>query len=202
MLRFRGDSQNDLIRPFSVRVEPDPSLGCRSGPVCVQNKIGPKETRRRQHMDGSARRRRSAWQILVGSLFCGTFCAEDAARAQTSAPGKGQSQARSQARKAGGTVQSDTDRRGAGALGGQVQDPVRGQIQPRNEPSAAYRESLRRTVEKRRQRRARRGQQPEQGSAPGAIGAIVPWPMPPALIIRQTPDVHGEVGSFLGGLRR
>ena len=153
-------------------------------------------------MDGSARRRRSAWQVLVGLLFCGTFCAEDAARAQTSAPGKGQSQARSQDRNGGVTVRSDTDRRGAGAPGGRVQDPGRAQIQARNEPSAAYRESLRRTVEKRRQRRARRGQQQEQGTAPTPIGAIVPWPMPPALIIRQTPDVHGEASAFLGGLRR
>ena len=72
------------------------------------------------------------------------------------------------------------------------------QNQPRNEPSAAYRESIRRTVEKRRQRRARRGQQP--GTAP--VGAIVPWPMSPALIIRQTPAVHGEVSAYLGGLRR
>ena len=34
------------------------------------------------------------------------------------------------------------------------------------------------------------------------IGAIVPWPMPPALIIRQTPEVHGEVNSLLGQLRK
>jgi len=99
-------------------------------------------------------------------------------------------------------VQSDTERRGASTPGGRVQEPDRAQIQPRNEPSAAYRESLRLTVEKRRQRRARRGQQQAQGTAPGSIGAIVPWPMPPALIIRQTPDVHGEVSAFLSGLRR
>jgi len=153
-------------------------------------------------MDGSARRRRSAWQVLAGLLFCGTFCAEDAARAQTSASGKSQSQERSQARNGEATGQSGTDRAGAGAPGGRVQGPGRAQTQPQNEPSAAYRESLRRTVEKRRQRRARRGQQQEQGTAPGAIGAIVPWPMPPALIIRQTPDAHGEVGAFIGGLRR
>ena len=35
-----------------------------------------------------------------------------------------------------------------------------------------------------------------------AVGAIVPWPMPPALIIRHTREVHGEVGSLLYGLRR
>jgi hypothetical protein len=98
--------------------------------------------------------------------------------------------------------QSGTDRRGAAAPGGRVQDPGRAPTQPRDEPSAAYRESLRRTVERRRQRRARRGQQQEPGAASGAIGAIVPWPMPAALIIRHTPDVHGEVGSFVDGLRR
>jgi len=153
-------------------------------------------------MDGSAQRRRSAWQILVGLLLCGTFCAEDAARAQSSAPGKAQSQARPQDRNGGATMQSDTDRRGAGAQDGRVQDPGRAQIQPRNEPSAAYRESIRRTVEKRRQRRARLGQQQGPGTAPAPIGAIVPWPMPPALIIRQTPDVHDEIGAFLRALRR
>jgi hypothetical protein len=75
---------------------------------------------------------------------------------------------------------------------------VRARIQPQNEPTAAYRESIRRTVEKRRARRARRGQQ-ERGTPPGAI---VPWPMPPALIIRQTPEVHDEIGAFLSALRR
>jgi hypothetical protein len=34
------------------------------------------------------------------------------------------------------------------------------------------------------------------------IGAIVPWPMPPALIIRHTPEVHGEVDSLVGRLRK
>jgi hypothetical protein len=70
---------------------------------------------------------------------------------------------------------------------------------PRREFSAAYRESLRRTVEKRRELRARR----QMGSADyQPIGAIVPWPMPPALIIRHTREVHGEIGSFLDVLRR
>jgi hypothetical protein len=56
-------------------------------------------------------------------------------------------------------------------------------------------------VEKRRQRRARRAQ--AQGSDDmRPVGAIVPWPMPPALIIRQTPQVHDEVGSLLDKLRR
>jgi hypothetical protein len=74
-----------------------------------------------------------------------------------------------------------------------------GQTSPRREFSEAYRESLRRTVEKRRELRARRKTGSEAAAPPGAI---VPWPMPPALIIRHTPDVHGEVGSFLDILRR
>jgi hypothetical protein len=60
--------------------------------------------------------------------------------------------------------------------------------------SAAYRESLRRTVELRRQR--------EQARAERAVGTIVPWPAPPALIIRQTPEVHDEIRGLLRALRR
>ena len=62
------------------------------------------------------------------------------------------------------------------------------------EPSPAYRESLRRTLELRKQRRGTRTAQP--------VGAIVPFPFPPVLIIRQTPEVHGEIGDFLSLLRR
>ena len=72
---------------------------------------------------------------------------------------------------------------------------------PRREPSEAHKEEIRKTVEQRRQRRARRA----QGQGPDdlrPVGAIVPWPMPPALIIRQTPEVHDEVGSLLDVLRR
>ena len=62
-------------------------------------------------------------------------------------------------------------------------------------PSPAYKAELRKTVEQRRQRRAR------QGSSPAA-NSIVPWLMPPTLIIRTTPDVHDEVQSLLWLLRR
>jgi hypothetical protein len=84
----------------------------------------------------------------------------------------------------------------------EVSTPAKEKAQaPRRGPSAEYQESIRKTVEKRRQRRARRAQ--AQGlDDPRPVGAIVPWPMPPALIIRQTPQVHGEVDSLLGGLRR
>jgi hypothetical protein len=60
--------------------------------------------------------------------------------------------------------------------------------------SAAYRASLRRTVELRRQRRMAQTDRP--------VGTIVPWPAPPTLIIRQTPDVHDEIRGLLGVLRR
>jgi hypothetical protein len=60
--------------------------------------------------------------------------------------------------------------------------------------SAAYQASLRRTVELRRQRRMSPSTRP--------VGTIVPWPLPPTLIIRQTSEVHGEIGGLLRGLRR
>ena len=60
--------------------------------------------------------------------------------------------------------------------------------------SAAYRADLRRTAELRRQRRAPRPARP--------VGTIVAWPLPPALIIRQTPEVHDEIRGLLRALRR
>ena len=76
---------------------------------------------------------------------------------------------------------------------------VPGAVQPRVVPSEAYRESIRQTVERRRQRRANRG--PGTGD-PRPIGAIVPWLMPPALIIRHTPQVHDEIENLLELLRK
>jgi hypothetical protein len=83
-----------------------------------------------------------------------------------------------------------------------VEKSGRAQAKPQNEPSGAYRESIRRTVERRRERRARRGQPSDQAAAAAPVGAIVPWPMPPALIIRHTAGVHGEVDALLGLLRK
>ena len=65
---------------------------------------------------------------------------------------------------------------------------------PAREPSPAYRAALKRTAELRKQRRRDR--------AARTPGLIVPYPFPPALIIRQTPDVHDEVGALLDLLRR
>jgi hypothetical protein len=70
----------------------------------------------------------------------------------------------------------------------------------RAEFSPEFRESLRRTNELRRLRRASRGQASADDSR--APGAIVPWPMPPSLIVKQTPQVHDEIGSFLRLLRQ
>jgi hypothetical protein len=57
--------------------------------------------------------------------------------------------------------------------------------------SAEYRAGLRRTAELRRQWRSSR-----------PVGTIAAWPVPPALIIRQTPEVHDEVRGLLRALRR
>jgi hypothetical protein len=62
-------------------------------------------------------------------------------------------------------------------------------------PSPAFKAELRKTLEKRRQRRSRLGISP-------APNSIVPWLMPPTLIIRATPEVHDEVQSLLWLLRR
>jgi hypothetical protein len=62
-------------------------------------------------------------------------------------------------------------------------------------PSPAFKAELRKTLEQRRQRRARQGGSP-------APNTIVPWPMPPTLIIRATPDIHDEVQSLFWILRR
>jgi hypothetical protein len=71
---------------------------------------------------------------------------------------------------------------------------------PARDFSPEFRESLRRTNELRRQRRGTR----EQGAASDgrSPGAVVPWPMPPSLIVKQTPQVHDEISSFLRLLRR
>jgi hypothetical protein len=106
---------------------------------------------------------------------------------------------------AAGQAQAQANRRGASATTAEVPGPPKAQagdaaLAPaRREFSEAYRESLRRTVEKNRQLRARRRSGSE---ATGLPGAIVPWPMPPALIIRQTREVHGEISSFLDVIKR
>lgn len=65
---------------------------------------------------------------------------------------------------------------------------------PRSGWSPEYQAGLKRTLELRRQRR-------RAGVARPAVGRIVPYPMPPSLIIRQTPEVHDEIGGLLRVLR-
>jgi hypothetical protein len=62
------------------------------------------------------------------------------------------------------------------------------------EPSPEYRASLRRTLELRKQRRRAPVARPP--------GVIVPYPLPPSLIIRHRPEVHDEVEALLDLLRR
>ncbi len=143
-------------------------------------------------MDRQASRPTGSSYLLVGSLLSGVLFAVTAgAQAQTSgASGSTNPQS-------GAATPAGAGRRGSNP----AKEPGRnaGQPQPRNEPSQANRESIRRTVEKRRQRRASRGQGMDDSRA---IGAIVPWIMPPVLIIRHTPQVHDEIDSLLGLLRK
>jgi hypothetical protein len=67
-------------------------------------------------------------------------------------------------------------------------------VAPAAEPSPEYRAGLKRTAELRKQRR--------RDATAQSVGVIVPYPFPPALIIRQTPQVHDEVQSLLDVLRR
>jgi len=133
--------------------------------------------------------------LFAGSLLLGMFFAATGdAQAQTPPSGQGRS---TTSQSGAAAAPAGADRRGANPA--PAAGPARGPARPRNEPSEAYRESIRRTLELRRQRRANRGQ--GMGDS-RPIGGIVPWPMPPALIIRHTPQVHGEIDSFLGLLRK
>ncbi len=152
--------------------------------------LGP--ARSRWCMDRPASRPSGPSSLLVGSLLTAVlFAVVAGAQAQTSGA-SGSTNPQSWAATPAGA-----SRRGSNP----AKEPGRnaGQPQPRNEPSQAYRESIRRTVEKRRQRRASRGQGTDD-SRP--VGAIVPWIMPPVLIIRHTPQVHDEIDSLLGFLRK
>jgi hypothetical protein len=142
-------------------------------------------------MDRIPFRLRSVSWVLAGILACAVISSPCQTRAQTQPPAQGGSKAGQKSPKDRPSETGKTERRPADA----------DRAKPAgNEPSAAYQESVRQTVERRRARRARRQQ--NGGSDMGAVGAIVTWPMPPALIIRQTPEVHREVDSLLYGLRR
>jgi hypothetical protein len=146
-------------------------------------------------MDGLVIRPTPARWVLGGLFFCAACCVTRDVRAQAQKPGRGEQSAQAEARKAKASDVPKAKGRGADVPRDDGRKAGRAA-----EPSAAYQESVRQTVERRRQRRARRQQ--NAGDATLAIGGIVPWPMPPALIIRHTPEVHSEVGSLLYGLRR
>ena len=136
---------------------------------------------------------------VLGSMLvlCGVLCATGDACAQTKASGDDGAPTAAQGQKRAAAQAGKSKRQDAKTAPKSGQVP--GGAVRASEPSAAYRESLRLTVERRRQRRARR----QQGAADaGVSGAIVPWPMPPVLIIRHTREVHGEIESLSGGLRR
>jgi len=137
-------------------------------------------------MDRRFRRIPPAWPLWAALLACAMPGTEKAARGQTGAPAK--AAVKPDQKKAGQPPNARAKEKAKAQAGA-----------PRREPSKEYQESIRKTVEQRRRRRARRGQDPD-GVRP--VGAIVPWPMPAALIIRQTPQVHEEVGSLLDQLRR
>ena len=139
-------------------------------------------------MDRSASRSSTSSCLLFSLFLIGMFVAPTtAARAQEAGQG---GSANSQAAEPAGA-----ERRGANPARGAAREAG----QPRKEPSEAYRESIRQTVEKRRQRRANRGQ--GMGDS-RPVGAIVPWSMPPVLIIRHSSEVHVEIESLLGLLRK
>ena len=109
-------------------------------------------------------------------------------------PAEAGSQRRQNAQGQSSQTHRKTDGRGAGA------GAAAGAAGRAAEPSADYQESLRQ--DGRKASPAPRSAATERRRCGGAVGAIVPWPMPPALIIRHTREVHGEVGSLLYGLRR
>jgi hypothetical protein len=131
---------------------------------------------------------RSSFSLACLFVLGTSFAVPVGAQAQTTAQGGSTT-----AQSGGAAAPAGPDRSGAKPA------PAAGAARPRSEPSEAYRESIRRTVEKRRERRANRGQ--GMGDS-RPLGGIVPWPMPPALIIRHTPQVHDEIESFLTLLRK
>jgi hypothetical protein len=166
-------------------------------------------------MDCRLRRIASSRPVLAGWLALTLTAAGATARAQTSPPAPGPGQGGPTSRAEGSRPDAGASKPSASAAkpdggkdqpGAKVEEkkaaaPAARDRAPRREPGEDFQEGIRKTVEKRRQRRARRAQAmgtPEVQPP----GAIAPWPMPPSLIIRQTPQVHDEIGSLLGQLRR
>ncbi len=150
-------------------------------------------------MDRTIRTPRSAAWLFAGFLFWGGHSTHAQSPPSDLNQKAGQTAGKGAQAKTKGRSSPSTSGQATGKEKAKTSDAAPAPPPTRREFSEAYRESLRRTVEKRRELRARRQMVSEASQLPGAIFA---WPMPPALIIRQTPDVHGEIGSFLDVLRR
>ena len=141
-------------------------------------------------MESPARRITPAWPLLAGFLACVVSGARGRpARAQTPAPGQAQPEGSRPAARPGRVRNRRASR--PGRRGRPPQLRRRRRSGPRI-PGASQ--------------RGLQGRDPQDGGTAAAatgstgqgqgpddlrpVGAIVPWPMPPALIIRQTPEVH------------
>jgi hypothetical protein len=160
---------------------------------------------RMKPMNGAVVRNQPAPHLTGALLLCGilgvgaTVSAQTGAGGQSPPPARAQGQDKSNGKSAktvGKEAKADSSAKTASKQTGK--DAAKEQSKVRSEPSAAYQESVRQTVERRRLRRARR--QAQAGDS-AAVGGIVPWLMPPALVIRHTRDVHDDIGAFLFGLR-
>ena len=157
-------------------------------------------------MDSPVHPRRPArWFHLILPL-CGMLYAGKEVRAQMHTTGYGQSSAKAAGRNAGAAAAYETDRDGSNPKPRprQAQAPHPGQVQQtRHEPQPGLPRIVASddpAAETTPPQRAIQGQGLD--NLPPPIGTMVPWPMPPALIIRHTPQVHGEVNRLLDQLRR
>jgi hypothetical protein len=134
--------------------------------------------------------------LTGGLLICGVCWSGQLAWGQTGPQSQSPPPAQTQGKNKPAGRGAKADTQGKTASKQTAKGAAAQQKKDRSEPSEAYQESIRQTVERRRERRARR-----QAQAGAAVGGIVPWPMPPALVIRHTRDVHDDIGAFLFGLR-
>ncbi len=149
-------------------------------------------------MDSPGQRSRASGWLLASFLFW----VGPALHAQNQPSRQNQSPPGAQGPSRGTTIHQDPNTGRRIANPGRAQAGSSAKAQAPAEPSPARRESLRRTIEKRRQRRAQLAQEQTSTASIGSIGAIVPWPMPPALVIRHTGATHDEINDFLAILRK
>ena len=160
ILRFCSDSHNDLDPPvFCQGRARSIAPACSSGQVSDQDGIGPKETRRRvMHGRLSTTASVSMASSRRFAFLRNILCRRT--RPVQKIPRRGKANRRPGHRTETEGPRSNPTRIAAAPVprAGECKILAVRISKARNEPSAAYRESLRRTVEKRRQRhRARRG---------------------------------------------